>query len=109
MEKVFEKEWQLRCIIRPPWSFQDVFKCTLKHWIAAVSEGFLRKTEQMIKDVDLYLKSTPVGGRKLQDVKFFLEKCYDIAQTLNGSRYPEFRTQILRKFDVSTHDHTYVS
>lgn len=101
MEKVFEKEWELMCIIRPPWTLEDVLKCTLKHWIAAVSEGFLRKTEKMIKDVDLCLKCKPVGGRKLQDVKFFLDKCNDIAQTLNTSNYSELKTRILSEFEVS--------
>lgn len=101
MENLFSKAWERHVIIRPPWTVVTVLKCALKHWMAAVSEAFTRKTEATLKELQLCLRDTPVGGRKLQDVKFFLDKCHDVVQNLNITTYAALQEQSLTKFQVN--------
>jgi hypothetical protein len=101
MENLFGKNWEMHVIIRPPWSIVTILKCALKHWMAAVSESFLRKTESMLRDILICINEVPGGGRKLQDVKFFLDKCNDVIQTLNDSKYPALKPQSLTQIEVS--------
>ena len=102
MEELFGNRWELHVIVRPPWSIDGVLKCALKHWMAAVNESFTRRTERMLRDLQECIHDSPDGGRKLQNVKSFLDKCTDVIQTLNTNKYPTLKPQMLTKIEVST-------
>lgn len=101
MENLFGNAWERHVIIRPPWSVVTVLKCALKHWMAAVSEAFTRKVESLLKDLQLCISQTPVGGKKLQDVKFFLDTCYNVFQNLNKPKYPALKERSVTQMEVS--------
>ncbi|XP_014237391.1 transcriptional protein SWT1-like [Trichogramma pretiosum] len=103
MNILFGDGWESHVIIRPPWSVIDALKCALKHWMAAVSESFTRKTESTLKELFDCLKIIPTGGRKLKDVQFFLGKCEDMFQTISSSKYPVLKPQMIKKIDELKH------
>ena len=100
MEVLFGSRWHMHVIIKPPWTLVDVLKCAIKHWIAAVSESFNRRCENNLKDLLENIKNPPAGGRKLKDVKFFLDKCEDVVETMNTSKYPTLKPQMLAEINV---------
>ncbi|XP_058790584.1 transcriptional protein SWT1-like isoform X2 [Phymastichus coffea] len=100
METLFGNRWEMHVIIRPPWSVATVLKCALKHWMGAVSFSFkTRKIETMLHDLLEQINNVPEGGRKLNDAKQFLEKCNDIVQGLDSSKYDQFKIEALDKLE----------
>lgn len=51
MRNLFGDGWERYTIIRPPWSTVDVLKCAIKHWMAAVSESFMRIADLILKEL----------------------------------------------------------
>ncbi|KAJ8668678.1 hypothetical protein QAD02_010341 [Eretmocerus hayati] len=100
MENLFGSRWEMHVIIRPPWTVKTVLKCAIKHWMAAVSEAFARKAEPMLRDLQVCINSTPDEGRRLQDVKGFLDKCSDIAQLLKDIKYPKLKERAIDQLNV---------
>ncbi|XP_071581304.1 uncharacterized protein Swt1 [Temnothorax nylanderi] len=88
-----EAEWKIYVIIKPPWTAITALKCAIKHWIAAINESFQRRAEYILKELlDAFLH-IPVGGRKLQDVEYILEKCSDLVQMVNMDKHCDLMTQ----------------
>ncbi|XP_070164450.1 transcriptional protein SWT1 [Polyergus mexicanus] len=88
-----EAEWKLYVIIKPPWTIVTALKCAIKHWIAAINESFQRCAEYILKELLQGFEYLPVGGRKLEDVEYILEKCSDLVQVVNADKYYELMTQ----------------
>lgn len=103
MENLFGNNWERHVIVHPPWSILSVLKCALKHWIAAVSESFKNKTEPLLRDIQSCISNVPKGGRKLKDVKLFLNQCYILFQNLDELKYPVFRKKVTEQIHVSLH------
>ncbi|XP_031784912.1 transcriptional protein SWT1 isoform X2 [Nasonia vitripennis] len=99
MEGLFGNRWEMHCIVRPPWSILTVLKCALKHWMAVVSDSFTRRTESMLRDLQTCIHRAPESGRKLKDVKFFLDKCGEVFQTLDVSKHKDLKMQSLNKIE----------
>lgn len=51
MRSLYGDSWEKYVIIQPPWTIVTVLQCAIKHWIAAVSESFLRKAEAILKEL----------------------------------------------------------
>lgn len=102
MQNLFGDQWEMYVIIRPPWSVVTVLKCALKHWIAAISESFLRGAESILKELSNFITGVPVGGRKLKDVSYFLEKCSDLIQSLKPDKYTDSYREAANSIDVIT-------
>lgn len=105
MENLYGKVWEKYVIIRPPWSIGCVLKCALKHWIAAVGESFQRKGEAILKDIQMTINTIPTGGRKLEDVTHFLNKCSDLIQTLNDEKHLKLKEATKLNIDVCKKRH----
>ncbi|KAL6442894.1 hypothetical protein ACFW04_002740 [Cataglyphis niger] len=88
-----EVEWKLYVIIKPPWSVVTALKCAIKHWIAAINESFQRYAEHILKELLQVFEHFPVGGRKLEDMEYILEKCSDLIQAVNVDKHYELMTQ----------------
>ncbi|XP_011641920.1 transcriptional protein SWT1 isoform X1 [Pogonomyrmex barbatus] len=88
-----EEEWKIYVIIKPPWTIVTVLKCAIKHWIAAINESFQRCAEYVLKELLDAFVHLPVGGRKLQDVEYILEKCSYLVQMVNMDKYSDLMTQ----------------
>ncbi|KYN17127.1 Uncharacterized protein C1orf26 like protein [Trachymyrmex cornetzi] len=83
-----EAEWQIYVIIKPPWTTVTALKCAIKHWIAAISESFQRRdAERLLKELLDTFEHTPVGGRKLRDMEYIIEKCSDLVQMVNIDKH----------------------
>lgn len=88
MQNLFGDHWEKYTIIRPPWSVTDVLKCAVKHWMAAVSESFLRRAESILKELLEIFNNLPERGHTLKDVSNILERCNDLIQTVKIDKYP---------------------
>lgn len=115
-----EVEWKIYVIIKPPWTVVTALKCAIKHWIAAINESFQRYAEHILKELlqvfehfpgiqliiynimkkyiifhkaSLILMLFLVGGRKLEDMEYILEKCSDLIQAVNTDKHYELMTQ----------------
>ncbi|XP_029173016.1 transcriptional protein SWT1 [Nylanderia fulva] len=87
------EEWELYIIIKPPWTIVTALKCAIKHWIAAINESFQRRAEYILKELLQAFERLPVGGRKLEDVEYILEKCSDLVQAVKADKHSELITQ----------------
>ncbi|EFN66674.1 Uncharacterized protein C1orf26 [Camponotus floridanus] len=88
-----EAEWKFYIIIKPPWTTVTALKCAIKHWIAAINESFHRRAEHILKELLLAFEHSPVGGRKLENVEYILEKCSDLMQAVNTDKHHELMKQ----------------
>ncbi|XP_018338067.1 PREDICTED: transcriptional protein SWT1 isoform X2 [Trachymyrmex septentrionalis] len=82
-----EAEWQVYVVIKPPWTTVTALKCAIKHWIAAISESFQRRAEHLLKELLNTFEHMPVGGRKLRDMEYIIEKCSDLVQMVNTDKH----------------------
>ncbi|XP_015586272.1 transcriptional protein SWT1 isoform X2 [Cephus cinctus] len=89
MQNLYGDPWEKHTIIHPPWSPIDVLKCAVKHWMAAVSESFIRRAENILKELLENFKQPPDQGRKLRDVSHILERCSDLVQCAKQDKYPQ--------------------
>ncbi|KAK0180589.1 hypothetical protein PV327_002956 [Microctonus hyperodae] len=96
MENLFGDNWERYTITKPPWGTVDVLKCALKHWIAAVSDSFVRSAESILKELHEIIKKSE-RNRRLNDVGCIIQLCFDLVQCLKGSKHPN----ILTKFTVA--------
>ncbi|KAG5315400.1 SWT1 protein, partial [Pseudoatta argentina] len=89
-----EAEWHIYVIIKPPWTTITALKCAIKHWIAAISESFQRRdAECLLKELLDTFEQTPVGGRKLRDMEYIIEKCSDLVQMVNTDKHYDLLTE----------------
>ncbi|XP_043248574.1 transcriptional protein SWT1 isoform X2 [Colletes gigas] len=98
MYELYGDTWQKYVIIKPPWTVITVLQCALKHWIAAVSESFLRKAEDILRELLQIFKDVS-GERTLKDVKYILDRCSDLSQMVNIDKYPNLMQQVYQKID----------
>ncbi|KAK0177029.1 hypothetical protein PV328_001119 [Microctonus aethiopoides] len=96
MENLFGDNWERYTITKPPWRTVDVLKCALKHWIAAVSDSFVRRAESILKKLHEITKKSE-RNRSLNDVGYIIQLCFDLVQCLRGDKHPN----ILTKFTVA--------
>ncbi|XP_011863191.1 PREDICTED: transcriptional protein SWT1-like [Vollenhovia emeryi] len=88
MSQIFgEAEWKIYVIIKPPWTTVTALKCAIKHWIAAINESFERRAEYLLKELLEAFVHIPVGGRKLQDVEYIIEKSSTLVQIADVNKY----------------------
>lgn len=94
MSEIFgEVEWKIYVIIKPPWTIVTALKCAMKHWIAAINESFHRRAEYILKELHDAFVYVPVGGRKLRDVEYVIEKSSDLVQMVNADKHCDLVTQ----------------
>ncbi|XP_046414257.1 transcriptional protein SWT1 isoform X2 [Neodiprion fabricii] len=93
MEKLFGEKWARHVIIQPPWSVMDVLKCTSKHWIAAISDVFVRRAESMVTKLTEIFLNSPKYGQSLKSIRTVLEVCYDLVQMVKSDKYQELSYQ----------------
>ncbi|XP_032663477.1 transcriptional protein SWT1 isoform X2 [Odontomachus brunneus] len=93
MSEIYGPEWETYVIIKPPWNIVTVLKCIIKHWIAAINESFHRYAELTTRELLEIFDHLPVGGRKLQDVEYTLEKCSDLIQAINEDKHYDLMVQ----------------
>ncbi|KAF7387208.1 hypothetical protein HZH68_012885 [Vespula germanica] len=86
MKNLFGETWEKYTIIKPPWTVLCVLKCSIKHWIAAISEAFDKQAEQLFKELSEIFRTMP-SGRKLKDVAHLLDKCSELIQMVNVDKY----------------------
>lgn len=96
MENLFGDNWERYTITKPPWRTVDVLKCALKHWIAAVSDSFVRRAESILKKLHEITKKSECN-RRLNDVGHIIQLCFDLVQCLRGDKHPN----ILIKFTIA--------
>ncbi|XP_046735272.1 transcriptional protein SWT1 isoform X2 [Diprion similis] len=89
MEKLFGENWERHAIIQPPWSVIDVLKCTSKHWIAAISDAFVRRAETVVMKLTEMFLNAPKYGQSLKSISTVLEVCYDLVQMVKLDEYQE--------------------
>lgn len=58
MRTLYGESWEKYVIIKPPWTIITVLQCAIKHWIAAVSESFIRRAEATLKELLQIFKDT---------------------------------------------------
>lgn len=51
MRELYGESWEKYVVIKPPWTAVTVLHCAIKHWIAAISESFLRRAEPILKEL----------------------------------------------------------
>ncbi|XP_039309297.1 transcriptional protein SWT1-like, partial [Solenopsis invicta] len=88
-----ETEWKIYVVIKPPWTAVTALKCAVKHWIAAINESFQRCAERILKELLDAFVHVPVGGRKLRDVEYILEKSSDLVQAVNMDKHYDLMTE----------------
>ncbi|XP_011135656.1 transcriptional protein SWT1 isoform X2 [Harpegnathos saltator] len=93
MTECFGEEWETYVIIKPPWTVVTALKCIVKHWIAAINGSFQTYAESITRELLEIFEHLPVGGRKLQDVEYVLEKCSDLIQAINTDKHYELMVQ----------------
>ena len=98
MHSLYGESWEKRVIIRPPWTVITVLQCAIKHWIAAISESFMRKAEAILKELLHILKNIP-GERTLKEVGHILNKCSDLIQMVNVDKHPDLMLRASQKMD----------
>ncbi|XP_076676886.1 swt1 RNA endoribonuclease isoform X2 [Andrena cerasifolii] len=98
MHSLYGESWEKRVIIRPPWTVITVLQCAIKHWIAAISESFMRKAEAILKELLHIFKNIP-GERTLKEVGHILNKCSDLIQMVNVDRHPDLMLRASQKMD----------
>ncbi|XP_044014421.1 transcriptional protein SWT1 [Aphidius gifuensis] len=97
LKNLYNHHWEKYVLIKPPWTINTVLKCAIKHWIAAVNESFIRKGENIIKE--LYDIVTKLECKKLNDVEYFIELVWKLMQCLQEKKYPNFLINISKKID----------
>ncbi|XP_076171131.1 swt1 RNA endoribonuclease [Ptiloglossa arizonensis] len=98
MRSLYGDSWEKYVIIQPPWTIVTVLQCAIKHWIAAVSESFLRKAEAILKELLEVFKNVS-GELTLKDVSYIVDKCNDVIQMANIDKYPDLMPRISQKID----------
>lgn len=98
MHALYGDSWERHVIIRPPWTVVTVFQCAVKHWIAAVSESFLRKAEIILKEL-LQIFREMSGDRTITEVICILNKCSELAQMVNVAKHPELIIRVCQRID----------
>ncbi|XP_076248874.1 swt1 RNA endoribonuclease isoform X2 [Calliopsis andreniformis] len=98
MHDLYGESWEKRAIIRPPWTTVSVLQCAIKHWIAVVSESFLRKAESVLKELLQIFRDTS-GERTLKEVSYTLNKCSDLIQMVNMNKHRELMLQASKRID----------
>ncbi|XP_053970494.1 transcriptional protein SWT1 isoform X1 [Hylaeus volcanicus] len=98
MHALYGEPWEKYAIVKPPWTIINVLQCAIKHWIAAVSESFLRKGENVLKELLQLFRDTS-GKITLKDVSYILDKCSDLIQMVNMDKHPDLMIRTLQKID----------
>ncbi|XP_076649695.1 swt1 RNA endoribonuclease isoform X1 [Halictus rubicundus] len=98
MHALYGDSWERHVIIRPPWTVVTVFQCAIKHWIAAVSESFLRKAEVVVKEL-LQIFRDMSGDKTTTEVICVLNKCSDLTQMVNVDKHPELMLRVSQRID----------
>ncbi|XP_012060914.1 PREDICTED: transcriptional protein SWT1 [Atta cephalotes] len=94
MSEIYGEAWHVYVIIKPPWTTVTALKCAIKHWIAAINESFQRRdVERLFKELLDSFEHTPVGGRKLRDMEYIIEKCSDLVQMVNADKHYDLLTE----------------
>ncbi|XP_076286282.1 swt1 RNA endoribonuclease [Lasioglossum baleicum] len=98
MHVLYGDSWERHVIIRPPWTVVTALQCAIKHWIAAVSESFLRKAEVVLKEL-LQIFRDVSGDRTITEVICILNKCSELTQMVNVDKHPELMIRVSHRID----------
>ncbi|XP_043286285.1 transcriptional protein SWT1 [Venturia canescens] len=93
MQNLYNDTWEKYVFIKPPWSVYGVLRCAIKHWIAAVSDSFTKKAENLLKELLEAFNNIPDSGRKLSDISHILEIINDVLQCIKYEKYPNLVSQ----------------
>nr|XP_012138149.1 PREDICTED: transcriptional protein SWT1 isoform X1 [Megachile rotundata] len=96
MHALYGDSWEKYVIIKPPWTTVTVLQCAIKHWIAAVSESFLRRAETILKELLEIFKETS-GKKTLKQTSCILNKCNDLVQMVNVDKHPDLMLRVSKK------------
>ncbi|XP_034185008.2 swt1 RNA endoribonuclease [Osmia lignaria lignaria] len=96
MHTLYGDSWEKYVIVKPPWTIVTVLQCAIKHWIAAVSESFIRRAEADLKELLQIFKDTS-GKKSLKQVIFILNKCSDLVQMVHVDKYHDLMSRVSKK------------
>ncbi|XP_012257313.2 transcriptional protein SWT1 isoform X1 [Athalia rosae] len=93
MENLYEKNWEKHTIVQPPWSVMDVLKCATKHWIAAISNAFVRSAKSQMEKLSEMFKDAPKYGQSLKYVSEVLDVCQNLVQLVDSKKYAQLANE----------------
>lgn len=99
MRELYGEHWQKYVIIPPPWTTETVLKTVLKHWIAATSEAFHRKAQNILQDLLRLFSDHSICERSVEDVCCILQNCWDVVQMVNTDKYSTLMIETGHKLD----------
>ncbi|XP_078040802.1 swt1 RNA endoribonuclease isoform X2 [Augochlora pura] len=98
MHELYGASWEEYVIMKPPWTVVTVLQCAIKHWIAAVSESFMRKAETILKEL-LQIFRDKSGDKNLSQIDYVLNECTKLIQMVNVVKYPDLMLRAIQKID----------